>query len=313
METQTDAHANDSGAQAMAVLKQHTSPLYVRYCAFFPISGSEQMAMELALSLVTLERQVAPYVDICVIIYTLSAHKESHLGFCANFKFSTRVIALDAEYIEEFSRWQQIATEIKNKTATDQLCIIRMLADFHILPADAHRLLIGCDIFFLDIPQEVLRFVWDQEKEAKVLYMMDVYSFAGVPYRLRHYKPPILEGLLGDFYCLAPGVQLKEKTIHGCLKMIDAWPTGPGRWDPEIIYPLTHGCEQQATAILLQTFGGQALPRQRYSHICQLASLAVLHTHRIDNIIKTFDARSLERAKELIDGSVQPATGTSAP
>lgn len=99
-------------------------------------------------------------------------------------------------------------------------------------PTDQHRLLIGCDIFFLKVPQEVLAFTWQPDKQAKVLYMADVNSFAGALYKLRYYKPPILEGLLGDFYCLAPGVRLAEDAIRGCLKMIDDWPANIHRWEP---------------------------------------------------------------------------------
>jgi hypothetical protein len=47
------------------------------------------------------------------------------------------------------------------------------------------------------LPQELLAFFWKPVK--KVFYMTDVNSFAGSLHKLRYYKPPILEGLLGDF------------------------------------------------------------------------------------------------------------------
>ncbi len=252
--------------------------------------------------MVTLEHKVSCYLSLCVVIYTLSAYKQSYTDLCSKFAFSSRVIALDEEYAPEFGKWQAIASEIKNKTTADQHCIVRMLADFHILPKDAHRFLIGCDVFFLDVPQEVLRFVWTERKERRVLYLTDAYSFAGVPYRLRYYHPAILEGLLGDFYCLAPGVHLTEDAIHGCLKMIDDWPTGPKRWEPELTYDLTHACEQQAAAILLQPFGGEPLPNHRYSHITQHPGIAVLHSHGIENVFGTLDDSSSEHAKRLFTG-----------
>ena len=275
--------------------------LYVRYSAFFPLTGSERREIELVLSLVTLERQLFRYTSLTVVVYTLSAYKQSYVDLCAKFAFPSQVMALDQEYAPQFARWQAIAAEIQHKTTADRHCIVRMLADFHILPTDAHRLLIGCDVFFLDVPQEVLRFLWSEKKEAAVLYLTDVYSFAGIRYRLPYYHPPILEGLLGDFYCLAPGVHLTEESIHGCLKMIDAWPTGSKRWDPELAYDGTHACEQQAAAILLQCFGGEPLPTERYSHVARLPGTAVLHTHEYEDILRMLDPSSLEQAKRLFE------------
>lgn len=274
--------------------------LYVRYCAFFPITRSQDIAIELLLSVTTLEEQVSRYANITLVFYTLSAYKQSYLDLCAMFSFPSRVIALDEEYATELTRWEEIANEIKHKTNTDHRCIIRMLADFHILPTDQHRLLIGCDIFFLKVPQEVLAFIWNPDKQAKVLYMADVNSFAGALYKLRYYKPSILEGLLGDFYCLAPGVRLTEEAIRGCLKMIDDWPANIHRWEPTAKLDGTHACEQQAAAILLQPFGGQLLPVGRYSHVTVLSDLAVIHTHSISNITVILDDKVKARAKELL-------------
>ncbi len=274
--------------------------LYVRYCAFFPITRAQDIAIELLLSVASLEQQVSRYAKITLVFYTLSAHKQNYLDLCSMFSFPSRVIALDEEYASELTRWEEIANEIKHKTQTDHRCIVRMLADFHILPADQDRLLIGCDIFFLDVPQELLAFIWNPVKQAKVLYMTDVNSFAGSLYKLRYYKPPILEGLLGDFYCLAPGVHLSEDAISGCLKMIDDWPTGPERWDPTPPLEGTHACEQQAAAILLQPFGGQVLSPLRYSHWTLHEGLAVAHTHVIVDISQRLNSKTMARAKELL-------------
>ena len=274
--------------------------LYVRYCAFFPITRAQDIAIELLLSVASLEQQVSRYAKITLVFYTLSAHKQNYLDLCSMFSFPSRVIALDEEYASELTRWEEIANEIKHKTQTDHRCIVRMLADFHILPTDQHRLLIGCDIFFLDVPQELLAFIWNPVKQAKVLYMTDVNSFGGTPYRLRYYKPPILEGLLGDFYCLAPGVHLSEDAISGCLKMIDDWPLGPERWDPKPALDYTHACEQQAAAILLHSFGGQLLPVRRYSHEIMHGDIAVIHTHSITTVSQVLDSATKARAKQLI-------------
>ncbi|WP_263373092.1 hypothetical protein [Granulicella aggregans] len=274
--------------------------LYVRYCAFFPITRTQDIAIELLLSVTTLEEQVSRYANITLVFYTLSAYKQNYLDLCAMFSFPSRVIALDEEYASELTRWEEIANEIKHKTKTDHRCIIRMFADFHILPPDQHRLLIGCDIFFLKVPQEVLAFTWNPNKQAKVLYMADMFSFGGTLYKLRHYKPPILEGLLGDFYCLAPGVHLTEEAIKGCLRMIDDWPGGAHRWDPIPRFDDAHACEQQAAAILLHPFGGQLLPAGRYSHNTILDELAVIHTHSISNITVLLADKMKARARELV-------------
>jgi hypothetical protein len=276
--------------------------LCVRYCAFFPLTRNQDVALELLFSLTTLEQHVAHYVPITLIFYTVTAHKQGYLDLCAKFSFPTRVIALDEEYPTELARWEEIASEIKHKTRTDHRCIVRMLADFHILPVDQHRLLIGCDVFFLDVPQELLAFTWNPEKRAKVFYMTDINTFGGVPYKLRYYKPPILDGLLGDFYCLAPGVHLTEQAISGCLKMIDDWPVGPARWEPLLNWDGTHACEQQAAAILLQPFGGQPLPVDRYSHEAPHAGLTVLHSHGIVTVANMLDDKAIARSKELLAG-----------
>lgn len=275
--------------------------LYVRYSAFFPVLRTESYCVELLLSLLSLEQRVARYLDIYVIIYTLAAFKPDFLRLCGYFEFPTRVIALDEEFAREYKRWNDFATTILLKMQVDQLCIIRMFADFHILPPSEHRLLTGCDIFFLDVPQELLRFVWQENKSKKVLYLQDVFSSAGIPYRLRYHRAPILEGLVGDFYCLAPGVQLEEAAIRDCLTMIDAWPTKPGRYDPLSCIEETGTCEQQATAILLQPYGGKPLPLNRYAHFYQNSALAVFHGHATQFVARRLDAALMTRSHHIVE------------
>lgn len=275
--------------------------LHVRYCAFFPVSRSESGCVELLLSLVTLENKVLPYLDLQVVLYTSSLYRASYVELLCQFSFTARVIALDVEFATEYTRWESIAAGIQHKAEVDRRCIVRMLADFHILPRDSFRLLIGTDIFFLDVPQELLSFVWQRNPQEKVRYMVDHYSFAGVPYQLRYFHPSIFEGLVGDFYCMAPGVQLEESAISGCLKMIDDWPLDPPRWKPAPLRSDTHACEQQAAAILLEPFGGQPLPAQRYSHMLKSSALAVLHGHSDDFVAQNMDRESLRRTKEIFE------------
>ena len=63
------------------------------------------------------------------------------------FSFPSRAIALDEEYLTELTSWDETASGVKHKPQTVNRCIVPMLADFHILPRDQHRLLIDCDIF----------------------------------------------------------------------------------------------------------------------------------------------------------------------
>jgi len=275
--------------------------LYVRYSALFPVVRTQSYCVELLLSLLSLEQRVARYLDLCVVIYTLADFKQGFLNLCTHFDFPTRVIALDEEYASLYKCWNDFASTIRQKMQVDQLCIIRMLADFHILPPSEHRLLTGCDIFFLDVPQELLRFVWKEKKKKKVLYLQDVFSSAGVPYRLRYYPHPILEGLVGDFYCLAPGVHLEEADIRNCLTMIDTWPTSPGRYDPLSCIEETGTCEQQATAILLQPWGGKPLPLDRYAHFYQNQTLAVFHGHATQFVASRLDAGLMTRSHQIVE------------
>ena len=100
----------------------------------------QDVAIELLLSITTLEERLSRYTNITLVFYSLSAYKQNYLDLRAMFSFPSRVIALDEEYATELTRWEEIANEIKHKTNTDHRCIIRMLADFHILPTDQHRL-----------------------------------------------------------------------------------------------------------------------------------------------------------------------------
>lgn len=270
--------------------------LIVRYNVFFP--ETEFNYFELALSLTTLDAYVGPYIPMRVIIYTLERFKPYLTRLCSSFRFEHRVVALDRDHPDLYARNTEFAATIKNCLPVDRICINRMLCDFELLPADTHRLLIGTDIFFLDVPQEVLAFVWSEDPKEKVLYAFDNTTFGGVKYKLTHYRPPILEGLLGDFYCLAPGVRLRRDSIIGCLRMIDAWPTTPNRYQPPFL-DVVNACEQQATAILLQQFGGITLPQERYSHWHYTPSVAVLHTHDVSKAVTNSKPEVIERYLSL--------------
>jgi len=275
--------------------------LHVRYSAFFPVSRTESNCVELLLSLLTLEQRVAPYIDLRVVIYTLTIYRAGFQRLSTQFKIPFSIIALDTEFAAKYAEWTAVANSIQHALPVDRLCIVRLFADFHVLPADEHRLMIGCDVFFLEVPQELLAFIWKGKKKSKVLYLSDAYSFAGVPYRLRYYHPPILEGLVADFYCLAPGVKLHENAIHGCLKMIDDWPTIPRRWDPPLHSSIVHACEQQAAAILLQPFKGESLPVERYANNFENPGLTVFHGHATKFVVKRLNEDIMARSRAIIE------------
>jgi hypothetical protein len=254
--------------------------LLIRYAAFYNADKSnEKYKAELALSLLTVELFLSPYIDTKIVIYTLSQYKPSFERLCLNYKVDIDVIDIDVRLGDRHIENANFAGSIVNSSEVDRICVVRMLTDFEILDKTAYRLLIGSDVFFLSVPQDVLSYVWGPSPDKKVLFMQDLYTFSGAEYSIRYYNPPILKSLLGDFYCLAPGVELRRDAITGCMKMIDAWPTVPSRYDPPIDSATTP--EQHAAAILLYPFGGQALPSNRYSHVRYHKGLSVLHTHDI--------------------------------
>ena len=279
--------------------------LVVRYSAFFDENvHNRKYYNELTLSLITLERFVCNFINVEVIIYTLSQYQKSIEKLISYFSLRFRIIVLDIDLPEKYAENREFANSLSNMSDVDRLCVMRMLTDFYILDNNAYRLLIGTDIFFLDCPQELLSFVWGggANRDAKVLYMRDMYTFAGKEYKIRYFHPPILNGLLGDFYCLAPGVSLEQEAIKGCLKMIETWPVIPSRFDPPLPENVTTP-EQHAAAILLYPFGGEALPSDRYSHISNLHSLSVLHTHTISHAIQHLDNSFNEKFIQIYENS----------
>lgn len=255
--------------------------IVVRYSAFFDEKvNNGSYYNELTLSLITLKNFVFKFTDVEIVFYTLSQYHKAIERLMSYFTFNFKIIVLDVDFSEKYAKNREFANSLSNLTDVDRSCVVRMLTDFDVLDKNTYRLLIGTDIFFLKCPQELLSFVWsgDAKRDSKVIYMMDVNTFAGQRYKLRYYNPPILNGLLGDFYCLAPGVSLSQDAIKGCLKMIDDWPVSPSRYDPAINETWTTP-EQQAAAILLYPFGGEALSPDRYSHWIYKESLAAIHYH----------------------------------
>ena len=154
-----------------------------------------------------------------------------------------------------------------------------MLADFRELPANVFRLFLGTDCYFFAPPKEIIAFVRNPDQPYKVLYAIDGSTFNKL-YSLRYYSGNILNGLLGDCYCVAPEIFLERETIMSCLKLIDSWPP-LGRWVPDLPGPKrVHACEQQAASILLAQFTARKLPHPRYSHFFMHPKTIFLHMRR---------------------------------
>ncbi|MCP1216157.1 hypothetical protein NKW53_08785 [Acetobacter orientalis] len=260
--------------------------LIVRYSAFFNADiSSGNKYFELVISLMTVNKFLQPYVGLKVIIYTMHSYKKSFEVLLEKYGFSYEVWDLDAMHPQFWHNSVEFSKSLSNLTEIDKICTVRMLSDFHLLDKNAYRLLIGADVYFLGIPDEVLGFVWSgsAEKKEKILYMRDMYTFGGFEYKIRHWAGEHLSGLLGDFYCLAPEVTLDVSAVQGCLRMIDSWPVVPSRYDPTPPHNLSGVTtpEQQAASLLLAPFGGTKLPANRYSHYQYFPELVLLHSHTL--------------------------------
>jgi hypothetical protein len=263
-----------------------TKPLIVRYQMFCDDrSGNiqdEKRLAELVCSMVSLKLYVEPVAPVHLYIYTLDRFKSRLTEVVGSIGVSAYTVVDIANPTDV-----AFADTIKHCTAVDRFCIRRMLSDFSLLPTDQFRLLLGTDVFFYRTPQALVEFIQSQQTAA-VVYMVDDYSFDSQLYKLRYYAHPILQGLLGDFYCLAPGVELSRDAVTSCLNMIDAWQP-KFRWDPQppgMHEDFVHACEQQAAAILLARFQNTQLPSSHYRHIAKpgrtkptLTEATVVHSH----------------------------------
>lgn len=243
--------------------------------AVFPADHAHQAFRELALSLVTLEAFVAPHIELEVVIYTTRRFVASLSAHCDQLDLNCRLIAIDER--EQGAADQAFASSLQHLTLVDRICVVRMLSDAELLNPSRYRLLLGADVFFLEPPTEVIDFA---RGGTGVLYMQDHLSTKG-PYRIRYFEGDTLESFLGDFCCLSPGVQFGREAVMDCLRMIDAWPTEPSRYDPPL--PGVTTPEQHAASILLARFAGRALPTERYAHIVE--GECVMHTHTLFDVL----------------------------
>lgn len=176
----------------------------------------------------------------------------------------------------------KFADTIEHCSSVDRICIRRMLADFRELRSDKFRLLMGTYCYFFRIPQEIIAYTCNSNPERKVLYMIDNLSTGGKPYRLRYYRPEILGGLHGDFYCLAPGVTLQAESIKSCLKIVDDWPLSRSYLPdlPKDLKQMVFPCEQQAASMLLGQFPGKMLSPLLSNHMSPRKETVLLHTKK---------------------------------
>lgn len=170
-----------------------------------------------------------------------------------------------------------------------------MLADFRELPSDNFRLLLGIDCYFFSPPHELIAFTWSNTPKFKLIYAVDNYTFSGKLYSVPYWRANVLAGLLGDFYCLAPGVSGSRSSIVGCLKLIDDFPSSDRLMAGSGV---THACEQIAAAILLAQFPSRALSDSLYVHWAYKPGCVMLHGKNPDNLLSVMPS---ELAKKLVE------------
>lgn len=284
--------------------------LSIRYSAMFTRESHPGAYAELAHSLAGVQLHVAPYAPARVIVYTSPAAEPSVRRLLARTELAHELLVLDPGADAAFAEAQAFAASIATATPVDRICIARMLTDFRLLPADGHRLLLGADVVFLDVPDELLEFAWQQRPRAGVAYAVDTVTFGGRRYRLRYWRGQLLDGLLGDLYCLAPGVSVPAEAVRGALRVIDSWPV-ERRYDPAID-PSWITCEQQAAAMVLAPFGGQELPPERYSHRKWRRGMAALHTHDLGRLPRYLKPEHARLAARLLADAGAPGADLRA-
>ncbi len=277
------------------------STLTVRYSALFPSDPTQASLKELVLSLTTLEAHVAPYVDLKVILYVSRSDLRSYERVTRRFPLPITLLPLDD--LADFAADVEFANGIQHCETVDRICILRLLNDFRHIPVSANRLFVGCDVFFVAPPDEILSACWSTSRTGDLLYMVDGHTFGGAMYTLRHFHGPHLAGLLGDFYYLPPRVALSEAAIKGCLRLVDGWPAQECRYVPAIHYRSTQS-EQQALSILLAQARARPLPTERYSHIAARAGMAVVHTHDLESVLNLLPPPVTERFHATLSGIV---------
>lgn len=257
------------------------SALVIRYCVMFDdrtedIQDKVRMA-EFIFSLVSVKHYLLPFIECEFYIYC-SRLNQDRVSFVMSYLDIKPVqfLVMDDEQDIEF------AGSIRYCTSVDRICIRRMLFDFRSLPQDRFRLLIGTDIYFFKIPDEIICRNYGNDGKYDVPYLADTTTFRGELYRLRFWHGSLLPGLLGDFYLLPPRLQIDRSAIISALRIIDSW-SPLKRYLPELPKGLrnnVHSCEQQATSIVLGQWQGYALPPDRYMHYLPKPTMAVLHGKR---------------------------------
>jgi tetratricopeptide (TPR) repeat protein len=280
-------------ANESKLLKLKKEDLVIRYSVLFDPLNDIGRGIQLSCSLLSLKLYLFPYVPYHLVFYTAPKLCSSIRAICTCLDIPASTysfIYLNDEEDRKFSE------DIHQATPTDRICIRRMLADFRELPSDNFRLLLGSDCYFFSPPHELIAFAWSSTAKFKVIYAVDNFTFSEKLYSVPYWQANVLAGLLGDFYCLAPGVSLSRASIVGCLKLIDNWPSS-GRLIPGDRF-VAHACEQIAAAILLAQFPSRALPDSLYVHWVYKPGCVMLHGKNPDNLLSVMPS---ELAKKLVE------------
>ncbi|MCJ2091300.1 hypothetical protein MKK67_02075 [Methylobacterium sp. J-072] len=253
------------------------------------------------MSMASLKHFVDPYADLMVVLYINKAHQAGFDKVIPVFGVNYKLLIMDEQ--PSYAQDYEFARSIADCEEIDRICIRRMLTDFRELDVYSHRMLIGPDVFFFAPPDEVLRFYWSPANDKRVLYASDTLTFRGSLYKLRFFRAPILEGLLGDFYLLAPGVSLAESSIKQCLRLIDSWPVSECKFIPEVSCR-SNLAEQHAAAILLYPFGGELLPPERYNHGHFGPDSVMTHWHAANYAISRMPEKVTNLFREALNATI---------
>eukprot|EP00931_Biecheleriopsis_adriatica_P073615 TRINITY_DN47864_c0_g1_i1.p1 TRINITY_DN47864_c0_g1~~TRINITY_DN47864_c0_g1_i1.p1 ORF type:complete len:556 (+),score=89.42 TRINITY_DN47864_c0_g1_i1:158-1825(+) len=187
-----------------------------------------------------------------------------------------KVINLDED---EFDNERLEAVRSLRLDPVNAASVRRTLADAAILPSQSGRLLLGLDVSFLAIPQELFRRVAEL-RYRQALYMIDFFhdpdEDAYVPYTLTGYVGPQCPGLLGDFVFLGPGVNISVASIKAKALWYAEQPCVPWRTVPPSqgnIRTAYHGIDQFALSLAVGEAveppgpgGCLQLPQDQYLH-----------------------------------------------
>jgi len=296
----THTHTNISIMGGLAEAKA----LRVRYAGIaFDVQYIEKTLLpQLTSSMFLVEEFLAPSLPVKYTIYTSSLSDEP-LKNMLNKVFPEIMPRISFLNLDEDpnDKIRMAAYKGLHLDNVNLASVRRMLADVH-LPSTEGRLFLGTDISFLKRPDDFLEKIQQHE----VVYMIDQFTFHGQAYKVTAYDGPQCEGLLGDLFYVAAGIQIPEEEAHHALKFYADLPHHPPRLTPPCALCDTqsgglHALDQFAWAMVLgKASNGQCvtLDSTKYHHCDARGNLEAVH----DKLIR---CRKAVRAKRLVREGTQ--------